>query len=307
MATAEETGRKVQRILVAEFNDVRLTKDGGFAVQHGSSITFVEPTDWAPDSEGNPRSLVRVWAPLGRDVTPTPELFKWAATEGQGKWFGSVTVVEGKDGEGCFVMFDHTLLGDYVDPAELIYRRQRDAVHRRRPRRHRARPVRRQAVHRPGLMAIRDQVRDEAIAAAKAYAHAEVELRHVLWGLVVVLVPMRLPPSRRPRARRLLEPRGSATAAPTVSAEADKELAAVATKDTAIALCSELGHRLITPTPTGGPLAVQVSGATRVGGPGGHADRRGRGDHPGGVSSLRSSRNWTRWWACARPRHRSAA
>lgn len=119
MATAEETGRKVQRILAAEFNDVRLTKDGGFAVEYGSSVTFIEPIDWVPDSDGSSQSLVRVWAPIGRDVKPTPEMFRWAATEGQDKLFGSVTVLEGKDGEGCLLMFDHTLLGDYVDPAEL--------------------------------------------------------------------------------------------------------------------------------------------------------------------------------------------
>lgn len=119
MATAEETAQKVQRILVGEFNDVRLTKDGGFAVPLGSSVAFVEPVDWAPDAEGNPRSLVRIWAPLGRNVKSTPELFRWAATEGQSKWFGSVSVVENEDGT-CFVMFDHTLLGDFIDPAEVI-------------------------------------------------------------------------------------------------------------------------------------------------------------------------------------------
>ena len=29
------------------------------------------------------QSLVHLWAPLGREVTPTPEFFRWAATEGQ--------------------------------------------------------------------------------------------------------------------------------------------------------------------------------------------------------------------------------
>jgi len=120
VATAEETGQKVQRILIGEYNDVRLTKDGGFAVPFGSSTAFVEPTDWAADAEGNPRSLVRIWAPLGRDVPPTPELFRWAATEGQSKWFGSVSVVEGAEGTNAFVMFDHAILGDFLDPAELI-------------------------------------------------------------------------------------------------------------------------------------------------------------------------------------------
>jgi hypothetical protein len=120
LATAEETGQKVQRILMAEFNDVRLTRDGGFSVPLGSSTAFVEPTDWAADKDGNPRSLVRIWAPLGRDVTPTPELYQWAATDGQALWFGSVAVRPGKDGGPALVILDHTLLGDYIDPGELV-------------------------------------------------------------------------------------------------------------------------------------------------------------------------------------------
>ena len=120
MATAEETAQKVQRILVGEFNDVRLTKGGGFSVPLGSSTAFVEPTDWAPDKDGNARSLVRIWAPLGRDVTPTPELYRWAATDGQHLWFGRVAVREGKDGAPALVVLDHTLLGDYIDPEEVV-------------------------------------------------------------------------------------------------------------------------------------------------------------------------------------------
>jgi hypothetical protein len=120
LATAEEIAPKVQRILVAGFNDVRLTKDGGFALSAGSTTAYVEPKDWAPDSEGNPRSLVRVWAPIGHDVPITPELYKWAATEGQSKWFGSVTVMPDEEGKLAFMMFDLTLLGDFLDPAELV-------------------------------------------------------------------------------------------------------------------------------------------------------------------------------------------
>jgi hypothetical protein len=120
MATADETSQKLQRILVGEFNDVRLTKGGGFSVPLGSSTAFVEPLDWAPDKEGNPRSLVRIWAPLGRDVTATPELYQWAATDGQALWFGRVAVRPGKDGGPALVVLDHTLLGDYIDPEEVV-------------------------------------------------------------------------------------------------------------------------------------------------------------------------------------------
>jgi hypothetical protein len=120
LATVDETAQKVQRILIAEFNDVRLTKGGGFSVPLGSSTAFVDFVEWAADKEGNPRTLVRIWAPLGRDVTPTPELYRWAATDGQNLWFGRVAVREGKDGGPALVVIDHTLLGDYVDPEEVV-------------------------------------------------------------------------------------------------------------------------------------------------------------------------------------------
>lgn len=118
MATVEATTQKVQRILTSELNDVRLTKNG-FAIEHGSTACFIEILEWVPDNDGNPRSLVHIWAPLGREVKPTLELYRWAATEGQNTHFGSVSVIE-RDGGDCLVMFDATLLGDYIDPAELM-------------------------------------------------------------------------------------------------------------------------------------------------------------------------------------------
>lgn len=118
MATVEATSQKVQRILAAEFTSVRLVKSG-FALEHGSTAVFIEPLEWAPDKEGNPRSLVRVWSPLGREVRASPELYHWAATEGQQLLFGSVSVID-VEGGGANVIYDETLLGDYLDPAELL-------------------------------------------------------------------------------------------------------------------------------------------------------------------------------------------
>lgn len=119
MATAEVTSQRVQRILASEF-EVKLTKNGGFAVEYESTVTFIEVKDWGTDDDKNPRSIVRIWAPLGREVKPSPELYRWAAIDGRAMLFGGVTVLEAEDGKQCLVMFDTTLLGDYIDPAELI-------------------------------------------------------------------------------------------------------------------------------------------------------------------------------------------
>ena len=70
---------------------------------------------------------------------------------------------------------------------------------------------------------IRDRVRDEAIAVAKAYSHPQVELRHVLWGLVRVLddeAPAEVPIAT---CKAFLEPAGQAYATPTVTAEAEAD------------------------------------------------------------------------------------
>ncbi len=120
MATVDETTAKVQRILVDGFNDVRLRKSGGFMLELGTSAAFVDIKEWTKDKDGNPRSLVYIWAPLGRDVKPTDDLYHWAAVEGQQFYFGGVTVIDDKEKGTSFVQFDHTLLGDYLDPAELI-------------------------------------------------------------------------------------------------------------------------------------------------------------------------------------------
>jgi hypothetical protein len=118
MADVEATKQKVQRMLVAEFENIRLAKDS-FAIEYESTIIWVEVKEWIPDDDGTPRSLVHVWAPLGREVPASPELYHWAATEGQGTWFGSVSVMDAEDGKTCMVVFDATLLADFLDPAEL--------------------------------------------------------------------------------------------------------------------------------------------------------------------------------------------
>ena len=87
MATIEESTQKVQRILVSKFNKVILLEDG-FAIERGSTRVKVEIKDFGKDSDGNPDSLVHLWAPIGREIPATPEFFRWAATEAQGYRFG---------------------------------------------------------------------------------------------------------------------------------------------------------------------------------------------------------------------------
>ncbi len=110
---------------------------------------------------------------------------------------------------------------------------------------------------------IADRVRDEAIAIAKAYSHPQVELRHVLWGLVKVLgtaAPTEVPLAT---CKAFLEPAGEAYATPTVSAAAEAELATIVSEDAARAAVLDLAKRLAP-----GGADAPGAGADAPGGPG---------------------------------------
>jgi hypothetical protein len=118
MATVEATTQKVQRMLVAKFKNVMLAEDG-FAIEMGSSRVNIEIKDFGKDDEDNPRTIVHLWAPVGREVKPSPELFRWVAVEAQEYFFGATLVVVQPEATQCLVIFKHTLLGDFLDLAEL--------------------------------------------------------------------------------------------------------------------------------------------------------------------------------------------
>lgn len=91
---------------------------------------------------------------------------------------------------------------------------------------------------------IRDRVRDEAIAVAKAFSHPAVEPRHVLWGLVQALgteTPAECPAAT---VKALLEPHGTSYATPLVSPEAEAALAEITSDASAKTVAVELLKRI---------------------------------------------------------------
>jgi AAA+ superfamily predicted ATPase len=69
-------------------------------------------------------------------------------------------------------------------------------------------------------MSLRDDVLDEALAAAKAWSHAAVEPRHVLWAIVEVLGSEAPDGLTSDAVRHYLEPQGNAAVTPTLTPEA---------------------------------------------------------------------------------------
>ncbi len=107
---------------------------------------------------------------------------------------------------------------------------------------------------------IRDRVRDEAIAIAKAYSHPDVGVRHVLWGLVHVLGPAA--PTEVPiqTVKSYLEPPGTSYATPVMTAEAEAELALVDSPESAKARVLDIAARLAAAPPPADPAADAGAG-----------------------------------------------
>jgi hypothetical protein len=102
---------KVQRYLNDAVGRVEIDRDGDFTFQFGSSRIFIRC-----DALGEEHSVVRFTMLLLIDVPPTPELYRYVATEGS-YTFGHLAIGE-QDGRAT-IFYSHSLLGDYLDPEEF--------------------------------------------------------------------------------------------------------------------------------------------------------------------------------------------
>lgn len=122
MATLEQTLMKVQRIMTGPMGLKVLVEGDRFRVTFRESSThlIIRVASWGKDSDGEPRTVVLVMAPILASVPATPELFEWVARNGGSRWFGHVDVQDSEDNPGHVEMFfSHTLLGDFIDQPEL--------------------------------------------------------------------------------------------------------------------------------------------------------------------------------------------
>ncbi len=121
MATVEQTMMKVQRILTGPMGLKVMLEDDRFRITFQDTSTFlsIRIIEWGTDDAGEPRSLVLVTAPILWNVTPTPEMFEWVARHGGSRWFGHVEVQDAEEDGQVHLIYSHTLLGDYLDQAEL--------------------------------------------------------------------------------------------------------------------------------------------------------------------------------------------
>lgn len=122
MATVDQTMMKVQRILTGPMN-LRIQLQGdtiSVSFSDASTQVHIRIIDWGKNKDGEPRSLVRLSAPILRGVQPAPALYEWLAREAPRNWFGNIAVWDDEESKGMLALtFGHTLLGDYLDEEEL--------------------------------------------------------------------------------------------------------------------------------------------------------------------------------------------
>jgi hypothetical protein len=102
---------KVQRYLTDLIGSVEIDAEGRFSFRHGSARLFVQV-----DQINEESTAVEIVAPLVFNARATPELFHYVATRGSYR-FGHLSAAERDDGVSIF--YQHTLLGDFLDPDEL--------------------------------------------------------------------------------------------------------------------------------------------------------------------------------------------
>lgn len=105
---AEALRRRLEQYLQELGVAYSVDRAGDFAVSGGHATTFVSARDRGE------RTVARIWAITNVDVEPTDELTRYLLTENAKIAFGGFQT----DGSSK-VALSHTLLGDYLQRAEL--------------------------------------------------------------------------------------------------------------------------------------------------------------------------------------------
>lgn len=107
-----QTRAKVQEHL-SQFDDVDIDAEGNCSLRYGSARVDVTVGVFDEDS-----SVVFVKAECVTGAAASSELFRHIATSGSATGFGHLSATEQADGN-VTINFSHSLLGDYLNPAEL--------------------------------------------------------------------------------------------------------------------------------------------------------------------------------------------
>ena len=105
------TRQQVNEYLAEAFDDVEVT-DGEWGIRYGSAKVTISVAVFDEDS-----SVVHVEAHAVTGATPSEELFRFLATDSANHAFGHLAAIE--TGDTVTITFGHSLLGEFLDSAEL--------------------------------------------------------------------------------------------------------------------------------------------------------------------------------------------
>jgi hypothetical protein len=108
---------KVQRYLSEVFPKMIIDEDGDFAFRWHSTQMWVSVREVKETERCAGYVAVRVFANTNNRVPPSPALYEHVATQGRFA-FGALRCYR-KD-EGVRIFLEHTLIGDFLDPSELM-------------------------------------------------------------------------------------------------------------------------------------------------------------------------------------------
>jgi hypothetical protein len=102
---------RVEQYLKEGVGAVRHDADGDYSLFCDSARVFICPRVWTDD-----RTIVRIFSITNVDVAPTPELTEYLSTENFRLTFGHFAYNDAERN----IWFIHNLLGDFLDPDELV-------------------------------------------------------------------------------------------------------------------------------------------------------------------------------------------
>ena len=115
LANIQALKDKVHAWLSEIWGGYQVDSDGDSFIEYGSSRAYFGIGPFGEDG-----TIVRIWSVILFNVPITPELFEFVACEGANYHFGRMVVVPKTDDPSVGgVIFDHELLGDYLDLEEL--------------------------------------------------------------------------------------------------------------------------------------------------------------------------------------------
>lgn len=102
---------RVEGLLQEHFGTYAVDPEGDFSIEYESARVFVCPRPWQEE-----KTVVLLFSVTNVDIDVTPELTRFLLMENLNLLFGhfAVNVAERQ------VWFAHTLLGDFLDPEELV-------------------------------------------------------------------------------------------------------------------------------------------------------------------------------------------